>query len=75
MPLEHVPIIDIAPYRNGSEASKWGVAEQIGEACRDNWWGANGGSCVDSRIYCHWLQVSGSLVSCGAPGVRAAWMN
>ena len=33
MPLEHVPIIDIAPYRTGSETSKWGVAEQIGEAC------------------------------------------
>jgi isopenicillin N synthase-like dioxygenase len=35
MPLEHVPIIDIAPYRTGSEVGKWGVAEQIGEACRD----------------------------------------
>ncbi len=56
MPLEHVSIIDIAPYRNGSEASKWGVAEQIGEACRDNWWGANGGSCVVS-----W---SGSAMGC-----------
>src|SRR5262249_28085005 len=21
----------------------------------DNWWGTNGRSCADSRIYCHWL--------------------
>jgi isopenicillin N synthase-like dioxygenase len=35
MPLESVPIIDIAPYRTGAEARKRAVAAQIGEACRD----------------------------------------
>jgi isopenicillin N synthase-like dioxygenase len=35
MPLESVPIIDIAPYRTGTEARKRAVAAQIGEACRD----------------------------------------
>jgi len=35
MPLESVPIIDLAPYRTGVEMSKRAVAEDIGEACRD----------------------------------------
>jgi isopenicillin N synthase-like dioxygenase len=35
MPLETVPIIDIAPYHTGAESSKRAVAAQIGEACRD----------------------------------------
>ena len=35
MPLESVPIIDIAPDRTGAEARKRAVAGQIGEACRD----------------------------------------
>jgi isopenicillin N synthase-like dioxygenase len=35
MPLETVPVIDIAPYWTGVEASKRAVAQRIGEACRD----------------------------------------
>jgi isopenicillin N synthase-like dioxygenase len=35
MPLVTVPVIDIAPYRSGSEAGKRAVAQQVGDACRD----------------------------------------
>src|SRR5215831_7952551 len=35
MPLETVPIIDIAPYWTGVEASKRAVAQRMGEACHD----------------------------------------
>lgn len=35
MTLLTVPVIDIAAYRNGTEAAKRAVAQKIGEACRD----------------------------------------
>ena len=35
MTLMTVPIIDMAPYWSGSEASKRALARQIDEACRD----------------------------------------
>lgn len=35
MTLMQVPVIDIAPFRTGSDAAKADVARQVGEACRD----------------------------------------
>ena len=35
MALMTVPIIDIAPCYDGSQANKQAVAQQIDEACRD----------------------------------------
>jgi isopenicillin N synthase-like dioxygenase len=35
MPLVTVPVIDIAPYRSGSEASRRAVVQQVGDACRE----------------------------------------
>jgi isopenicillin N synthase-like dioxygenase len=35
MTLLHVPVIDIAPYREGTPEGKAAVAELIGQACRD----------------------------------------
>lgn len=35
MTLLHVPVIDLAPYRDGTPEGKARVAEQVGQACRD----------------------------------------
>ena len=35
MPLLHVPVIDLTPYREGTPKGKAAVAAQISQACRD----------------------------------------
>ena len=35
MTLMQVPVIDIAPFRDGDAAGKAAVARQVGQACRD----------------------------------------